>query len=210
MLEIKPLGIKGTGSIDGRYGTERTASFSIFECPVCLRQYELITYKGKTQNTCIDCRGTQKITHDKSKTREYHIWQGMRQRCSNPKNIKYHLYGGKGVTVDPNWDTFSGFWEDMSSTYEDNLTIDRKDSSKGYTKDNCRWITRGQNSSETSKRRAVCQFRIALVPTRELVFMQEFESAKRAADTLGLIAAHITVVCEGKRKTHGGFAWTYK
>jgi uncharacterized protein YndB with AHSA1/START domain len=56
----------------------------------------------------------------------------------------------------------------------------------------------------------VLQYRVAVVPEKHLVFTQEFESAKRAADTLALVAAHITAVCRGKRKTHGGFAWAYK
>ena len=39
--------------------------------------------------------------------------------------------------------------------------------------------------------------------------MQTWESALKAADTLGLVAAHITAVCMGKRTTHGGFGWKY-
>jgi hypothetical protein len=125
MKEIKELGIRGTGNMDKRYNIERTASFALFECPVCFKQYELRRNKGQKQNTCIDCRGTQKITHGQSYNREYFIYQGMRQRCNNPKNKKYHIYGGKGITVDPSWDTFSGFWRDMGSTYKEGLTIDR-------------------------------------------------------------------------------------
>ena len=34
MKEIASLGVRGTGQIDKRYGTERTASYAIFECPI--------------------------------------------------------------------------------------------------------------------------------------------------------------------------------
>lgn len=210
MKEIKKLGIRGTGSVDKRYGTERTASFSLFECPVCKQHFELRTTVGKKQKTCKNCRGTQNVTHGKSNTLEYFVWQSMLQRCNNPKNDKFHIYGGKGIKVCPAWETFEGFWADMGNIYKKGLTIDRKDSNKDYCPENCQWVSHSYNSHKTIKRKPVLQYRVILKPERSLEFIQEFESAKRAADTLGLIAAHITVVCQGKRKTHGGFAWKYK
>ena len=133
----------------------------------------------------------------------------MLQRCKNPNNPKFHIYGGKGITVDEKWKTFEGFWEDMSEGFEEGLTIDRKDGNLGYNKDNCRWITHALNSSETSRKRAVIQTRKVLVPEAHFVEIQTWESALKAADTLGLVAAHITAVCMGKRTTHGGFGWKY-
>ena len=209
MKEIKYLGIKGTGEIDLRYNVERSASFSIFECPVCKKQYELKTSRGRRQNTCIDCRGTQNESHKMSSTKVYSAWQGMVQRCNNPKSHAYAKYGARGITVSLDWLTFEGFWKDMEATYQPGLTIDRIDSSKGYCKENCRWLTLSQNSSETTKRRPVIQMRQRLSPLKGFVEEHVWESAKKAADALGLVAAHITVVCLGKRKTHGGFGWKY-
>ena len=34
--------------------------------------------------------------HGKSNTRIYHIWAGMKQRCSNIHATDYILYGGRG------------------------------------------------------------------------------------------------------------------
>ena len=209
MKEIRSLGIKGTGHIDKRYNREHTASFSIFQCPVCLTEYELATKRGRLQSTCKSCRGTQLVTHGMAGKPIYNVWQAMLQRCKNPNNPKFHIYGGKGITVDEKWKTFEGFWEDMSEGFEEGLTIDRKDSNLGYNKDNCRWITHALNSSETSRKRAVIQTRKVLVPETHFVEIQTWESALKAADTLGLVAAHITAVCMGKRTTHGGFGWKY-
>lgn len=209
MKETQYLGVKGTGEIDKRYAVEHTSSYSIFECPKCGKHYELRTSRGRKQVTCKDCRGTQLETHQMSSHKIYKAWAGMRQRCINPKCKAYAKYGAKGILCDDSWKTFEGFWADMGATYEDGMTIDRKDSSKGYSKENCRWLTLSQNSSETTKRREVIQLRQVLTPSKQYVEERKWDSAKQAADSLGLVAAHITVVCQGKRKTHGGFSWKY-
>lgn len=38
-------------------------------------------------------------THGVSRISGYHSWDGMLSRCYNPKNKKYHLYGGRGIRV---------------------------------------------------------------------------------------------------------------
>ena len=209
MKEIKYLGIKGTGEVDARYGIERTASFSIFECPKCNKQYEIRTSRGRRQTTCKSCQGSQLETHRMSSHKIYQVWASMRQRCNNPKCKAFKKYGAKGITCAASWSTFEGFWSDMGDSYQDGLTIDRIDSSKGYSKDNCRWLSLSENSSETTKRRRVVQLRQVLTPEKHFIEERIWDSAKQAADSLGLVAAHITVVCQGKRKTHGGFGWKY-
>lgn len=195
--------------IDPRHNTIRRASYGIFKCPVCTKEYELRVCSGVKRKTCIDCAGTQRLKHGMSGTRIYAVWVQMVQRCTNPNNGKFHIYGGKGIKVCDKWLTFEGFWEDNKDRYTDDLTIDRKDSNKGYDLENTRWITHSKNSSETSKRRPVNQLRAVLVPIKSWEFVQQWESAKAAADSLGLVAAHITATCQNNRKTHGGFSWQY-
>ena len=38
-----------------------------------------------------------KPTHNKSKTQLYHRYQIIRDRCNNPNNKKYRLYGERGI-----------------------------------------------------------------------------------------------------------------
>ena len=210
MIIIKELGNVDTGLIDKRYGTKVFRKAALFECPECKKHFVVRRDKGIKQSTCKDCRGITLTSHGQSGQLYYYVWQAMKDRCTNPKHPKYHIYGGKGVTVQDSWLTFEGFWKDNEHLYQPGLTIDRKDSSKGYNVENVRWIPSKQNSSETTKRRPVDQYRVILLPVRSEELVQSWESAKQAADSLGLVAAHITATCSNKRKTHGGFMWKYK
>lgn len=66
----------------------------------------------------------------------------MKTRCYNQNAINYQWYGAKGVRVCDEWQRFLPFYEwAISSGYSDNLTLDRKESDKDYTPENCRWVT---------------------------------------------------------------------
>lgn len=84
--------------------------------------------------------------------RLYNIYNGMKQRCYNPKHISYKYYGGKGITVE--WKTFKEFelWA-LSSGYDSILEIDRINPLFNYRSDNCRWVTRQVQNRNTSIRK---------------------------------------------------------
>lgn len=78
----------------------------------------------------------------------------MRQRCNDPKHISYKYYGAKGIRVDPRWNDFSNFFEDMKPTWAPGLMLDRKDSKGHYNKENCRWATSvDQNNNKSNNHR---------------------------------------------------------
>lgn len=93
-------------------------------------------------------------SHGSSNTREYAIWSGLKRRCLCPNDPAYANYGGRGITVSPEWETsFETFFADMGKRPV-GATIERKDNNLGYRKDNCIWATRKeQNRNRRDTRR---------------------------------------------------------
>lgn len=71
----------------------------------------------------------------------YSVWQHMRERCRNPKLKTYKDYGGRGITVCPEWEDFAVFRADMLEGYTPGLTLERSGNSGNYSKANCVWET---------------------------------------------------------------------
>ena len=91
----------------------------------CLRK-EMIAEKNKSHGLSKQCK------------KEYRSWKDMRSRCNNPNNKDYHLYGGRGIFVCKEWESFKTFFDDMGER-KSNETIERIDVNKGYFKENCIW-----------------------------------------------------------------------
>lgn len=83
----------------------------------------------------------------------YNSWRKLRERCNNPKDIGWPLYGGRGIRVCERWAKYENFLADMGERPE-KRTIDRKDSDGDYEPLNCRWATAIEqaNNMRTTKR----------------------------------------------------------
>lgn len=72
----------------------------------------------------------------------YAVWGTMRARCENPKHNRYHLYGGRGISVCDEWQSYLTFraWA-SGSGYRKGYQIDRINSDGDYEPSNCRWVS---------------------------------------------------------------------
>ena len=95
--------------------------------------------------------------HGGKGTRMWSIYCGMKSRCYNPNFPAYKYYGGRGIVICDEWlNDFAQFrdWA-TSSGYNDDLTLDRKDTNGNYCPDNCRWSTRKEQALNTRRNHLV-------------------------------------------------------
>lgn len=125
----------------------------ICDCGISIEVLGLSLSSGNTKS-CGCFRDEQQSTHRMSKTKEYRAWHAMWQRCSNPKNVRYSDYGGRGITVCDQWKSFEAFYSDMGDKPSPDHSIDRMDNERGYEPGNCKWSTRSEQQRNKRKPRA--------------------------------------------------------
>lgn len=106
------------------------------------------------QSTC--CRHCKQNTAPyyvrTHKNRLYHAWSEMLRRCRG-RCTNHQYYGDKGISYCKEWEEFDKFaeWADKSG-YQEGLEIDRIDSDKDYSPENCRWVSHKKNSRNRKAR----------------------------------------------------------
>lgn len=133
---------------------------------------------------------TPRLSHGMTKTKIYKTWTGLKNRCLNEKNKDYKNYGARGITVSKQWkESFESFLKDMGMPPHARNQIDRINTTKGYSKKNCRWTSRKQNMSNRLDSRLwhIKGF--------------HFESAIDAANWFGVAEITIHRWCKGGGRT---------
>lgn len=90
------------------------------------------------------------ITHGMRRSRTYNSWISMKTRCNNPNALKYPHYGGRGIKVCEQWQSFEAFYADMGERPE-GLTLDRINNDGNYEPSNCRWATASEQNFNRRK-----------------------------------------------------------
>ena len=89
---------------------------------------------SRSCNNCSFLTGS----HGMWKSREFNIWQSMKDRCYNKNSPIFKNYGLRGIKVCDRWlNSFKNFYSDMGNS--NSLSIDRINVNGNYELDNCRW-----------------------------------------------------------------------
>lgn len=84
-----------------------------------------------------------RTTHGLTGNILYTMWRNILSRCTNPKDIAYRYYGGRGITVCPEWLSNPQLFIDwaLANGYQRGLQIDRRENDGNYEPSNCRFVT---------------------------------------------------------------------
>lgn len=195
----------GNIPVISKTGNAKQRKMGLFECPVCKVNIQKCIYNGARSETCgsKQCAPSKSFRHGYVGKGIYNSWAGMKARCDNPNIRSYRYYGEKGIGYPEKWKAFKGFLEDMLDGWYEGLEIDRIDSAKSYSKDNCRWLGKTRNRARVTEK-AIGKY------TLQGVFIVAYSSAaeaKRAGECMN--TSSITRVARGDRKQYKGYMWKY-
>jgi hypothetical protein len=91
--------------------------------------------------------GCRVDNHGMSRTKLYGVWAAMKRRCYSKKHINSNRYIDRGITMCDEWKKSFSVFKDwaLKNNYAHGLQIDRKDNDKGYSPENCRFVTNKVN-----------------------------------------------------------------
>jgi hypothetical protein len=89
----------------------------------------------------------------KRKSPMYRVWLAMTERCRNPNNRKFAIYGGRGIRVCERWLVFKNFLADMGERPSSMHTLERRDNNGNYEPGNVRWATYKEQARNTRTNR---------------------------------------------------------
>lgn len=105
---------------------------------------------------------------------------------------------------------------EICGQYFENATINHLDENpKNNRPENLRWCTQKENNNYGNHLKKLSSALKGKNGKRVIQFsksgnyIQEFKSAHTAQEKLGVLHSHISQVCNGIRKTAGGFIWRY-
>ena len=136
-----------------------------FLCPdPCNKIVKKQLQHGKRDKSCGCKQHSEKVgnyKHGGRYTKLHTVWVDMKQRVLNIKNKSYKDYGGRGITICPEWVNDYAKFRDwaLNNGYIEGLQINRINNNGNYEPSNCNFVTVEENLRNT--RRNVVTMQIA-------------------------------------------------
>ena len=147
--------VKDLGLIYLNKNSKRKRRYAIYECKKCKKHITIRKDMLATTNfICLSCSRKETSTkHGGSKDLLYSVLRNMKNRCNNKNDKSFKYYGQKGIKVSSEWSSYTDFkkWA-LSNGYSKGLVIDRINNNDNYKPENCRWITREENTIHSANR----------------------------------------------------------
>ena len=84
---------------------------------------------------------------------EHRAYNNAKQRCTNPKNIKFSIYGARGIEF--RFTCFKDFLDLLGNRPTPKHQLDRIDTDGHYEKGNLRWATPKENNRNKRNNRVL-------------------------------------------------------
>ena len=163
----------------------------------CGKEIDVRRGNLQKQNSCGCVALANKTKHGHAlkfnESPEYVSWQGLKDRCLNPRNKKHDDYGGRGVQVCERWMRFDAFIEDMGTRPSLAHTIDRIDVNGNYEPGNCRWATKARQA-RNQRRAKLTDATADEIRQRRLAG----ESLKSLSAEFGVTMAMVCAIAKGR------------
>lgn len=101
--------------------------------------------RGGNSTSCGCKKDEACTTHGMSRTKEYVTWKTMHHRCRSTNPAQRPHYLDRGIVVCAEWKDFTVFLRDMGKHPGKGYDLDRINNDLGYSKENCRYVSRSVN-----------------------------------------------------------------
>lgn len=175
------LTVKRFSHVDTKKSNNRTTRHYVWECDCECGNTSFVRANNLKSGHTTSCgcyieqarKAGLRTSHGLSKTRLYKVYTSMKSRCYNPSERSYHSYGGRGITICDEWlHDFKAFYDwAIANGYQGDgkRSIDRIDVDKGYSPDNCRFISMHEQgfNKTTTHYIEVCGERLSIAEAAE-------------------------------------------
>ena len=137
------------------------------------------------------------LKHGETKTKLYQVWAEIKQRCNNPNDMHFKDYGGRGITICPEWTNDYIKFRDwaLNNGYQEGLTIDRIENDGNYSPKNCQWISLEKNA----QKKRTTKLNQEKVNEIRIKYNSGYYTQKQLAKEYNVSIATISLIINNKR-----------